>query len=55
MGGETEGLIFVIFVVWSALIFSRWLMVAWGKKSSFGLTEISRMRRRVSLVEEEML
>ena len=40
MRGETEGLIFVIFVVWSALIFSRWLMVAWGKKSSFGLTEI---------------
>ena len=31
---------FFIFVVWSALIFRRWLMVAWGKKSSFGLTEI---------------
>ena len=33
MGGETEGLIFVIFVVWSALIVGRWVVVVWTRKS----------------------
>ena len=34
---------FVIFVVWSALTVSRWLVVAWDGKSRFGLAEISSL------------
>ena len=32
---------FVSFVIWGALIVGRWLMMAWGEKSCFGLAEIS--------------
>ena len=32
---------FVIFVVWSALIVSRWVVVAWSRKSCLGPAEIS--------------
>ena len=38
---------FLLFVVWSALVVDRWLVVAWTEKSCF--------RRRVSPAEEEML
>ena len=31
---------FVIFVVWSALIVDRWLVVAWGENSTFGLADV---------------
>ena len=41
MGGETEGL--VIIVVWSALIVSRWVVVAWGRMFCLGLVEISSL------------
>ena len=41
MGGETEGL--VIIVVWSALIVSRWVVVAWGRTFCLGLVEISSL------------
>ena len=40
MGGETEGLT-LFFVVWSALIVSRWVVVACDRKSYLGLAEIS--------------
>ena len=42
MRGETKDFIFVILVVWSALIV-EWLVVAWGEKSCFGLAEISSL------------
>ena len=32
---------FVIFVVWSALIVGRWVVVAWPRKSCLGPAEIS--------------
>ena len=32
---------FVIFVVWSALIVGRWVVVAWSRKSCLGPAEIS--------------
>ena len=32
---------FVIFVVWSAVVVSWWVVAAWGKKSHLGLAEIS--------------
>ena len=32
---------FVIFVVWSALIVGRWVVVAWSRKSCLGPVEIS--------------
>ena len=32
---------FVIFVIRGALIVSRWMVVAWSRKSSLGLAEIS--------------
>ena len=34
---------FVIFLVWSALIVDKWLVVAWGEKSCFGMAEISSL------------
>ena len=34
---------FVIFVVWSAIIVGRWLVVAWGGNSCFSLAEISSL------------
>ena len=43
MRGETKDFIFVILVVWSALIVDEWLVVAWGEKSCFGLAEISSL------------
>ena len=33
----------VIFMVWSALIVGRWLVVAWGEKYCFALAEISSL------------
>ena len=32
---------FVIFVVWSAVVVSWWVVAAWDKKSHLGLAEIS--------------
>ena len=32
---------FVIFVVWSARIVGRWVVVAWSRKSCLGPAEIS--------------
>ena len=40
-GGETEGLIFFIFVVQKALIVNRWVVVTWGRTSYLGPTEVS--------------
>ena len=34
---------FVIFVVWSAIIVGRWLVVAWGGNSYFSLAGISSL------------
>ena len=34
---------FVIFVVWSAIIVGRWLVVAWGGNSCFSPAEISSL------------
>ena len=41
MGGEAEGLIFVIFVVWSALIVGGWVVVARSRKSCLRPPEIT--------------
>ena len=43
MGAEREGVILLIYVVWSTLIVDRWLVLAWGEKSCFGLAEISSL------------
>ena len=34
---------FLLFVVWSALVVDRWLVVAWTVKSCFVLAEISSL------------
>ena len=34
---------FVIFVVWTAIIVDRWLVVAWGENSCFSPAEISSL------------
>ena len=34
---------FLLFVVWSALVVDRWLVVVWTEKSCFVLAEISSL------------
>ena len=48
MGGdfrsnENRRVNFLLFVVWSALVVDRWLVVAWTEKSCFVLAEISSL------------
>ena len=40
-GGRNRKPNFVIFVIWSALIVGRWLVVAWDRMSCLGPAEIS--------------
>ena len=40
MRGDTEHIIF-IFVVWSALVVSGWVVAAWSRKSYLGPAKIS--------------
>ena len=42
-GGRDRRFNFVIFVVWSALIVGRLVVVTWGRKSCFRLAEISSL------------
>ena len=44
----------VIFMVWSALIVGRWLVVAWGEKYCFGLAEISSLVLLVLFKDETL-
>ena len=40
-GGRDRRPNFVIFLVWSGLIFGGWMVVVWSRKFRLGLTEIS--------------
>ena len=48
MRGDTEHIIF-IFVVWSALVVSGWVVAAWSRKSYLGLTETASVAYLVKL------
>ena len=40
-GGRDRTTHFVISVIWSAVVVSRWVVATWGKKSYLKLSEIS--------------
>ena len=54
-GGRDRTPHFVIFIGWSDVVVSGWLVVAWGKKSYLGLAEISSIACLVYFKDERGL